>query len=205
MEFPNPPRIRITGLSGSGKTALGKELASILSVNHLEEDSINFTNNFVLLDQKIVVKRGSDFVNANKASGYVTDGFWRTLSPVMLPYCNVVISLEYPYYIVFWRLLKRTLYRIFVAKDSLWGLEDCKETFMGVFFPRNWEDSVLYFSLGRKLQRWWNPPFDVKQDWYENGYPSDFPDAWKGERVLLKFLHPSQTAAFVDSLRAKYS
>ncbi|KAJ3411644.1 hypothetical protein HDV05_001909 [Chytridiales sp. JEL 0842] len=148
--LPPSPRIRMLGASGSGKSTLARKLSKLLGATLLEEDSIHFTNHFVLLDPAIIRKRAQDFVSSNNSC--VSDSLWTDLHPILLPQTNVVIALEYP-----WPNRKRAA--VMEWKEGKWAAEtageDSKIKLEGDISPSNEEERQLFvFRHPRETEEW---------------------------------------------------
>ncbi|KAJ3013132.1 UNVERIFIED_CONTAM: hypothetical protein HDU68_000860 [Siphonaria sp. JEL0065] len=202
-QLPNPPRIRIAGLSGSGKSTLGKLLAKRLSIAYLEEDSIHFMDPyFTLIEKSIVQSTAIEFTASNSDSGFVTDGFWTDLNPILLPQINVMIELNYPLYIILWRLAKRTFWRCWTG-EKLWGTE-IQETFLNVL--KFWDkDNIFRLTLTSwyKLRHTSESKAKLRETWFREGWTNDagiVPErlVWKGGRLLIRFNHPRELAEWLN-------
>ncbi|KAJ3343527.1 hypothetical protein HDU83_005653 [Entophlyctis luteolus] len=207
--LPRPPRIRLVGLSGSGKTTLGKRLGSLLDIAHIEEDAIHFVGSDFTLDtaERINIKI-ADFARTHATWGYVTDGFWKDIHPILLPQINIIIWLDYPFYISFWRLLKRTVWRCWTG-EKLWGGET-REYFTVTF--RIWEEDNIF---GINLRSWWRSKVmgktekaDLMHKWVLEGWADKSElvseeQVWTGKRILLQFKHPSQLEAWLKGQESK--
>ncbi|ORY40509.1 hypothetical protein BCR33DRAFT_719471 [Rhizoclosmatium globosum] len=196
-QLPKPNRIRITGLSGSGKSHLGARLATLLSVPHAQEDSFHFsTKDFIMDDKQTVDARTLAFTTANASKGYVTDGFWRDINHIMMPQINVVIELQYPIYIILWQLMKRSVWRCWTG-EKLWGTDNVETVWSHL---KLWDNDNVF---GQTIRVWWNGSEEpqsakgkLRRDWFREGWPERgiVPQeyCWTGDRMLLVFKHPTE-------------
>ena len=72
---------------------------------------------------------------------WVLDGNYSKTRHIKWKKCQMVVYLDMPFHIIFYRLLRRTLIRIFTGEE-LWAGN--KETFCRQFFTR---DSVIWWGL----------------------------------------------------------
>ncbi|KAI8905105.1 hypothetical protein EDD86DRAFT_249317 [Gorgonomyces haynaldii] len=188
--LPEKPRIRMIGNSGAGKSTLARQISTKLGIRLLEEDAIHYQNHFIQVDKEIVCDRVSRFIQNNDS--FVTDGCWRDINDVIMPKVNVIIHLNYPFYLTFWRLLKRTFWRCW-TRESLWGLSDCRETFSVAFNPFAGDDSVLWYSIKSSMRP--NKKLVIANKWLKDGWENG-----QEERQILVFHHPSETQKWLDQL-----
>lgn len=81
-----------------------------------------------------------DFI-AENPDGWVIDGNYRNMvGDITWEAATDIIWLDYPIYIVLWRLLFRTIDRV-RSGVNLWDKEGCIETWQQQFFSR---DSLLF-------------------------------------------------------------
>ncbi|KAJ3075709.1 hypothetical protein HDU98_007101 [Podochytrium sp. JEL0797] len=199
--LPHPPHIRIAGFSGSGKSTLAQNLSARLHIAHLEEDSIHFKSpGFTLIDTPSIHASAIAFTTRYSASGFVTDGFWKDIHDILMPQTNVVIVLDFPLHIVFWRLLKRTAWRVW-SGETLWNT-DVRETLgtaLSLWKPDNifrhmltqYYHSQFVSNEKAKLRELW-----AKEGWSGTGLV-DRKWEWRGERVLMTFRHPREVEAWL--------
>ena len=73
--------------------------------------------------------------------GWIIDGNYRSdLGHITWSAATDILWLDYPIYVVLWRLWFRTIGRI-RGGEKLWGLDGCVETWQSQFFSYN---SLLY-------------------------------------------------------------
>lgn len=139
-------KIIVIGLSGAGKTTLAKKLSHILSIPHTELDSINHQANWTAIDSKEFRKRVN---NLTKQGGWVFCGnYFNDLGIDFWKKADTIIWCDYPFPIIFGRLIRRTLRRT-LTHEELWNGN--KEGFIMNFFTR---DSVILWMLkSRKKQK----------------------------------------------------
>lgn len=117
----SPRRIRVVGVSGSGKTRLAAAAADHLGVAHLELDAIFWDRDWTFRDLAQARALVADFV-ADHPAGWVADGNWSTrLAGLLDPPegCDLVVWLDHPRWLVMSRVVRRTLWRG-LSRRALW-------------------------------------------------------------------------------------
>ncbi len=131
-------RVVVIGTSGSGKTTFARDLAVVLSCDHVEMDRLYWLTNWVERDTETFVS-----LVAERASGtaWTIDGNHTKAREVLWPRATALVWLNYAFPVVFWRSLQRTVSR------SVTGQEICngnRETLQKAFLSR---DSILVWVL----------------------------------------------------------
>jgi adenylate kinase family enzyme len=103
-------KIYIIGTSCSGKTTLGKLLAKKFNLNHIELDQLWWL-------PKWQHRQQTDFrqLVENKlaeSTNWVVDGNYSHLRNLLVSKADHIIWLNLPFYLVFWRSIKRSVGRI---------------------------------------------------------------------------------------------
>ncbi|MGD2026543.1 MAG: hypothetical protein PVI99_01895 [Anaerolineales bacterium] len=137
-------RIHIIGSAGSGKTVLAAALASALEIPHVELDSLFWQENWQQTATEVFRDRVRE---ALAADSWVTDGNYSKARDIVWARVQVVVWLDYPLPLIFWRLLRRSVARA-VSGELLWGRN--RETFRDLFFSR---DSLLWYLLKTHRRR----------------------------------------------------
>ena len=114
----NKRKFIIIGTSGSGKTILAKNLSLYLNIRYIELDSYYHGSNWKQVD--IDVFRQNILDTTNGIDSWIIDGNYLDLRDLIWPKADLIIWLDYPFYIVFTRLIKRTIQR-FINKEILWN------------------------------------------------------------------------------------
>jgi adenylate kinase family enzyme len=112
-------RIVILGVTGSGKTTLGRRLGALLGVPHIELDSLFHQPNWQPTPDdefRAKVTAALDRV----PDGWVTDGNYRVIREITFPRADTILWLRLPWRVSYWRLLKRTMTRAW-RREELWN------------------------------------------------------------------------------------
>ncbi len=116
-----PRRIRVVGVSGSGKTRLARQAAERLGVAVLELDELFWDADWRHRDHAEGHALLDGFL-AGHPDGWVADGNWnRFLAGRLGPSDGVdlVVWLDLPRWLVMWRVISRTVRRG-ITKEELW-------------------------------------------------------------------------------------
>ncbi|GAA3911250.1 toxin [Microbacterium invictum] len=120
---PAPRRLRIVGTSGSGKTSLGRQVAGILGVPHLELDAVFWDAGWTRRDPddaRAIVRRFAE----DNPDGWVADGNWTSLLDGLLDPgtpggADAMVWVDHPRRVVMWRVITRTVRRG-IHREELW-------------------------------------------------------------------------------------
>ncbi len=114
-------RIRVVGTSGSGKTAMARQLAARLDLPHLELDALQHLPGWRPAPLDEFKQRLEAFVAASESrGGWVIDGNYNDRTPQLFDVADTVVWLDYPRRVVMARILRRTLGRV-VLRRHLWN------------------------------------------------------------------------------------
>jgi adenylate kinase family enzyme len=110
-------RVSVVGNSGSGKSALARNLAAVLGVPHLELDSVFHQPGWEPLPhdefQRVVAARADE-------DGWVIDGNYSAVRPVVWARADTVVWLDLPRRAVMRQVTWRTVRRA-VTREELWN------------------------------------------------------------------------------------
>ena len=138
-------RIHVVGNSCSGKSVLGKRLATALQVPFVELDALNWRPGWVSLSDtnpeefELLLARSTD------GDGWIVAGSYMSFSQrVFWPRLETVVWLDFPMYQLVWRVLRRSWGR-WRSKELLWGTN--YERFWPQLMVWNKEDSLVWWIV----------------------------------------------------------
>ena len=110
-------RISVIGTSGSGKTTVAAEIAERLNIRHVELDALHWKPGWreAPLDE---FRRRVDETTSGES--WVVDGNYGKVRDIVWGKAETVVWLDLPFSVVFWRVLWRTISRIFTGEE-LWS------------------------------------------------------------------------------------
>ena len=168
-------RVLVTGTSGSGKTTLARAIAERLNIPHAEQDAWNHLPGW----QEAPLEQFRAAVDAFTAqSAWVMDGNYSRAQDLGWARADTLIWLDYPAWLVFGRLLRRTLRRG-LTRQELWNGN--RETLRQVFS----RESMLVWFFRTHWRRRREMPGKLA------GYP---------HLKVLRFRRPAEAAAWVNRL-----
>ncbi|MGH2349824.1 MAG: AAA family ATPase [bacterium] len=124
-------RIAVVGTTGSGKTTLAREIAGRLGIPHVELDALNWGPNWTEASREVFRQRVAD---ALAGEAWVVDGNYSAARDLIWPRADTVVWIDYPLWLILWRLLLRTFQRTLTGEE-LWSGN--RERFRDQFFSRN--------------------------------------------------------------------
>jgi adenylate kinase family enzyme len=110
-------RVSVVGVSGAGKSTLGREVAARLGVPFAELDALFHQPGWEPLPADEFRHRVSDLASAG---GWVIDGNYHAILPLVWARADTVIWLDLPRPLVMRRIVWRTIRRL-VARQVLWN------------------------------------------------------------------------------------
>lgn len=133
-------RIVIYGVTGSGKTTLGRRLAEKLGLRHIELDSLFHGPGWTPTPPAEFQAKVTAALAASP-DGWVVDGNYSAIRPFVLQQADTVVWLRLPWRVSYWRMLKRTFGR-WARKEELWNGN--RESLRTLFFDK---DSLLLWGI----------------------------------------------------------
>lgn len=102
-------RILVIGTTSSGKSTLANRIAEKISADFIELDSLHWEPNWVEAPDELF----REYVEkATSSQVWVVAGNYHVVRDIIWPRAEAIIWLDYPFHIVFWRLLTRTIRRL---------------------------------------------------------------------------------------------
>jgi len=174
-------RIAVVGATGSGKTTLAGKIAQHLGIPHLEADSVYWGPNWkpIPLDE---FRFRIDTVTRNNQ--WVIDGNYSKVRDLVWGRADTLVWLDYPFLLIFWRLLKRSIPRVF-SRVELWNGNS--ENFRNMFLSRNSLFVWLFQSYPRQKRTF---PVLVTEPMFSH-------------LVFVRLKSPRETVAWVNQLPIK--
>ena len=168
-------RVNVVGTSGSGKTTFGTELARRLDVPHVELDALSWEANWVTVPTPVFRERVSAAVAADR---WVVDGNYSATRELVWARADSVVWLDFPFALVMWRVIVRTLRRG-LRGEVLWS-GNRESLRMAIS-----RDSIILWALTTYHRR-------------RRDYPRLF-QAYPGVR-FVRLQSPAQARGFLDAI-----
>ena len=139
-------RVIVVGTSCSGKTTLAWQLAQVLGAPHVKLDGIHWMPGWQERPVEEVRRMVSE---AAAAERWVMDGNYTAVRDIIWGRATTVIWLNYPFRLVLWRCLCRTIRRAITQEELFSGN---RETFRQSFLSR---DSIILWAItsNRRVRR----------------------------------------------------
>jgi adenylate kinase family enzyme len=144
-------RVNVKGISGSGKTTFGRQLAERLGVPYVELDALNHLPNWTEASAEELSRLVAEFM-AGATDGWVIDGNYESkLGRLVLDSADRIVWLDPPLHLVLRRLWRRTVSRI---RDDVELWSGNRESWRGAFFGWNSLFAWTLRSWVRHRRRW---------------------------------------------------
>ena len=131
-------RISVVGTSGSGKTILAQQIAQQFQIPHIELDALHWEPNWVAAEPQVFRERVAEALSGDR---WVIDGNYSKVRDIVWSRADTVVFLDYNFWLVLRRLLRRTVRRSF-NQEELWNGNH--ENIRTSFFS---QESVLLWML----------------------------------------------------------
>jgi len=171
-------RIVVIGTTCAGKTTLARALGEKLHVPHLELDALYWGPEWTPVP---VDAFRSTIAKALSAEAWITDGNYSKARDIIWGRADTLVWLDYPFSIIFWRLITRTLRRV-VTREVLWNGNH--ETWRGAFFS---QDSLFRWAIKTHAQRRRNTLLRLQEPAYQH-------------LNLIRLRSPRATRAWLEQL-----
>jgi len=169
-------RIVVFGTTGSGKSTLAKQIAVKLRLPYFEMDALHWNPGWVGTPIEEFRQKVEEATGGER---WVTEGQYSAVREIYLGKADTAVWLDYPFPLVFYRLLRRSMKRIIDRKPVCNGNY---ETWRGAFWSR---DSILLWAF--------------KSHWRKK---CEYPGLWKQHPRLqvFHFQSPKQAQQWLQSL-----
>lgn len=171
-------RINVIGTSGSGKSTFSKELASKLKLPYIEMDSLYWKDDWKFASDEELME---NVRMATEGERWLIDGNYNRTQPIKWRNVQTIIWLDYPFPLVFFRVLKRSITRLFDRK-TLWGTNN-QESFQKSFLSK---DSIIV---------WMWTSYPNMKNRYSKLFEKNTKD-WQ----LIRLTSPTDTKKFLKNL-----
>ena len=132
-------RVVVFGTTGSGKSRLAERLAARTGLRVVELDALFWGPEWQPAPLELFRHRVEREI---KDGGWIVVGIYGQVRDLTWKAADTLIWLDLPFPLVMWRLLRRTIRRVF-TKEDLWGTGN-RESMAGAFFSRQ---SILLYAL----------------------------------------------------------
>ena len=170
-------RIVIIGTTSSGKSTLAEKLSHKLRLDFIELDALHWEPNWKEAETPIF-RQKVDI--ATQSTGWVVAGNYSDVRDIVWSRAKAVIWLDYPFHIVFWRLLTRTVRRA-VTREVLWNGN--RESFW--WHLKLWSEESLFHWL---FKTYWRRKREIPVLLSKPEYK---------HLTLLHFQHPKEAEEFI--------
>lgn len=138
-------RIVVVGTTSSGKSTLAEKIAKRIGGDFIELDALHWEPNWVEAPNEVFRKRVEA---ATSSKVWVVAGNYHVVRDIVWSRAQAIIWLDYPFHIVFWRMLTRTIRRA-VTKEKLFS--DNVENFWT--HMKLWSEESLFHWLFKTYWR----------------------------------------------------
>ena len=131
-------RIVVIGSSCAGKTSFARRLSDVLDVPNIELDALHWLPDWVAREPRELRTLVEEAVFPDR---WVADGNYAQVRDIVWQRATCLIWLNYPFRVVFYRALRRTIKRVFTDQRVYSGN---RESFRRAFLSR---DSILLWVI----------------------------------------------------------
>jgi len=171
-------RIVVVGTTSSGKSTLAERLAKRIGADFIELDALHWEPNWVEAPNEVFRERVEKTIHSE---AWVVAGNYRVVRNVIWQKAEAIIWLDYPFHIVFWRLLKRTIRRA-VTREELWnGNQESFWTHLKL-----WSEESLFHWL---FKTYWRR---------KREYPVLLSLPENAHLKIIHFKHPKETEEWLE-------
>lgn len=170
-------RIVVSGTTGSGKTTLAARLVELLETDFVDIDELHWGPDWT---PRPTFREDLD--RATAADRWVAAGNYSATRDLTWGRADTIVWLDYPAWLVFTRLLRRTMRRVWTREPLFAGNV---ETFRNTFFSR---DSLLVWFF--------------KTHWSKRGrYEQEFERLSEDGTDLVRLRHPREAERWIATIR----
>ena len=169
-------KIVVVGTTSSGKSTLASQLAEKIGGDFIELDALHWEPNWVEAPDEVFRERVETAISSQV---WVVAGNYHVVRDVIWQRAEAIIWLDYPFHIVFWRLLTRTIRRCSQGKNygmaivenfwthlKLWSEESLFHWLFKTYWrrkreypllfalPENAHLKIIHFKHPKETERW---------------------------------------------------
>ncbi|MDQ3929616.1 MAG: adenylate kinase [Chloroflexota bacterium] len=131
-------RIAVIGASGSGKTTMARNIAARTGSEYIELDALYWGPGWTATPLELLREQVRAAVEGERWS---IDGNYKIVRDIVWPRATTIVWLDFPFWLVAWRVLRRTIRRA-VRRMELWNGN--RESLRTAFFSRK---SILLWMV----------------------------------------------------------
>ncbi len=149
-------RIYVVGSSCAGKTTLAAQIAAKLSIPHHELDYACWLPGWKLRSKDEMREKVGELAAGEQ---WVMCGNWGKVRDLIAARCDTIIWLNFPFRIVLWRCITRTLHRLITKQEVCNGnVEHWRNQFAS-------KDSIIWFVITtyHRRNRFYRGMFDGEE------------------------------------------
>lgn len=135
----------VVGTTSSGKSTLASRIANRLGLDLIELDALHWQPNWRAAEPE---EFHAGVEKAMASGGWVAAGNYSEVRDLLWSNAEAIVWLDYPFPVVFWRLLKRTIKRS-LTNEELWNGN--REKFW--WHLKLWSDDSLFHWLFKTYWR----------------------------------------------------
>jgi adenylate kinase family enzyme len=173
-------RIVVVGTTSSGKSTLASQLAKKIGADFIELDALHWEPNWVEAPNEVFRERVK---NAIKSNNWVVAGNYHIVRDVVWQRAEAIIWLDYPFHIIFWRLLRRTIRRVATREKLFAGNVERGWTHLKL-----WSEESLFHWL---FKTYWRR---------KREYPMLFAFPENTHLKIIRFKHPKEADDWMENL-----
>ena len=171
-------RISVVGTTGSGKTTLARQVAQHFQMPHIELDALHWEPNWTAALPPVFRERVSEALSSER---WVVDGNYSGVRDIVWSRADTVVFLDYSFWLIMRRLLRRTLQRA-LKQEELWNgnREDIRKSFFS-------QESIVLWMLQTYHRNQKNYPLLFQQPEYAHLSVVHLQSPEMTEEWLLRF------------------
>ena len=170
-------RIAIIGCPGSGKSYLSRQIAKITKLPLIHLDRIYHVLDFPESDEERRRIWRTELQKIISKPQWITDGNYRSTFDMRLSAADTIILLDYPLWLILWRLVKRRVEYHNKTRTDM---------------PDGWHESLSWSFYKRHIYRF-------KKRYYP-AMNKVFEELDSSTKVII-FKSPRETSQFLETLR----